>query len=576
MAGLSDFKNIYFVDFEFAQPEGGFPVPVCMVAREYHTGRVIRLFGHEMKRPDAPFPTDKTCLFVAYYASAELGCFLQLDWPFPERILDLYVEFRRRTSGVPPPKGSSLLEALSFYGLDFMDSVEKEEMRQLAMRGMPYTVREREALLDYCQEDVDALARLLPRMLPHLDLPRALLRGRYMAAVARIEQNGTPIDIEIYRRMQQNWNTIKSSLIERLDIWRIWDGTSFRMKNFEAFLSRVDIPWPRTKTGRLALDEKTFDVMSKVYPDISTIKELRDTLSGLRLNDLSVGSDERNRCMLSAFRSKTGRNQPSNSKFIFGPSAWFRSLIKPSRGMALAYIDWEQQEFGIAAALSGDRSLIDAYMSGDPYLAFAIQANAVPLEATKDSHPVEREQFKVCALGVQYGMGAQSLALALGVNEAVARYLLDQHKLTYSTFWEWSQRAVDYANLKGEIHTVFGWKVHVGPNVNPRSLGNFPMQANGAEMLRLACCMATERGIKVCAPIHDAILIEAPNDKIDEAVAATQGVMQEASEIVLSGFILRTDVEIVRWPERYRDKRGEKMWRTVTEILDEIVGADVN
>jgi hypothetical protein len=102
------------------------------------------------------------------------------------------------------------------------------------------------------------------------------------------------------------------------------------------------------------------------------------------------------------------------------------------------------------------------------------------------------------------------------------------------------------------------------------------MQANGAEMLRLACCLATERGIKVCAPVHDAILIEAANDKIDETVAETQSVMQEASEIVLNGFVLRTDAEIIRWPERYRDKRGEKMWDTVTDILDEIAERDAN
>src|SRR3954464_13305113 len=56
----------------------------------------------------------------------------------------------------------------------------------------------------------------------------------------------------------------------------------------------------------------------------------------------------------------------------------------------------------------------------------------------------------------------------------------------------------------------FGWPLHVGAAFNPRSLANFPMQANGAEMLRLACCLATERGIRVCAPVHDALLIEAP------------------------------------------------------------------
>jgi len=61
-----------------------------------------------------------------------------------------------------------------------------------------------------------------------------------------------------------------------------------------------------------------------------------------------------------------------------------------------------------------------------------------------------------------------------------------------------------------QLWTVFGWTIHTGAKVNPRSLRNFPMQGNGAEMLRLACCFATEQGIRVCAPVHDALLIEAP------------------------------------------------------------------
>ena len=70
--------------------------------------------------------------------------------------------------------------------------------------------------------------------------------------------------------------------------------------------------------------------------------------------------------------------------------------------------------------------------------------------------------------------------------------------------------------LTGSLHTVFGWHVHAGENSNPRSLRNFPMQANGAEMLRLACCLATERGIEVCAPVHDAVLICAPLERLDD------------------------------------------------------------
>jgi DNA polymerase I len=241
----------------------------------------------------------------------------------------------------------------------------------------------------------------------------------------------------------------------------------------------------------------------------------------------------------------------------------------------VAYVDWSQQEFGIAAALSGDSAMMQAYTSGDPYLTFAKQARAVPIDATKKSHPREREQFKVCALAVQYGMGPQSLARSLGQPEAMARELLRLHRNTYPTFWRWSDSAVNHAMLRGWLQTVFGWRVQVGPRANPRSLANFPMQANVAEMLRLACCLATERGIAVCAPVHDALLVEGPADEIENVAAYTQAAMAEASRVVLSGFELRSDAKIVCHPDRYIDPRGERMWETVVGLMAELPQAEL-
>jgi hypothetical protein len=135
-------------------------------------------------------------LFIAYYASAELGCYRVLGWPMPARILDLFTEFRARSNGLDAPLGNSLLGALAYFGLDGMGAAEKEDMRALILRGGPWNDEEREAILDYCESDVEALKRLLPAMAPQIDLPRALLRGRYMAAAAAIEHAGTPIDID--------------------------------------------------------------------------------------------------------------------------------------------------------------------------------------------------------------------------------------------------------------------------------------------------------------------------------------------------------------------------------------------
>jgi DNA polymerase I len=88
-------------------------------------------------------------------------------------------------------------------------------------------------------------------------------------------------------------------------------------------------------------------------------------------------------------------------------------------------------------------------------------------------------------------------------------------------------------------------------------------------MMRLACCLATERGVAVVAPVHDAILVEGAAEEIDEVVAATQAAMLEASEVVLDGFTLRSKAQIVRYPERLLDaKREQSLWDRVIEILD--------
>ena len=172
-----------------------------------------------------------------------------------------------------------------------------------------------------------------------------------------------------------------------------------------------------------------------------------------------------------------------------------------------------------------------AYLSGDPYLTFAKQAHAVPDSATKASHGPQRELFKTCVLAVQYGMEANSLALRIGQPPLVARDLLRAHRETYRAFWRWSDAFLDCAILTGSLQTVFGWHVRVGANSNPRSLRNFPMQANGAEMLRLACCLATEGGGgEVCAPVHDAVLICAPLGQLTLSTSSAISPQQERTE----------------------------------------------
>jgi DNA polymerase I len=566
------YRQIWALDFEFVSKPGALPIPVCMVARELISNKLVRLWQNEFgARP--PFSVNDDTLFVAYFASAELSCFLELGWPMPTRVLDLYAEFRNATNGIPLAGGRGLLGALSHHGISAITAEQKSEERALVMSGGPWSIAERRRILDYCQTDVDPLGALLECMLPGIlarskGFGQALLRGRYMTAVARMERVGVPIDVEMLQRLRMNWGQIKNDLIDAIDKdYGVYQDTVFKAGLFAGYLVDNRIDWPRTATGRLQLDRDTFRDMAKRYPQLEPLKELRHTLSELRLEKLAVGPDGRNRSLLSPFGASTGRNTPSANRFIFGPSVWLRGLIKPLAGRALAYVDWKSQEVYIAAQLSGDQALLDAVLSGDPYLTFAKMAKLVPPDATKQSHKAIRNLCKTCVLGTNYGMQAPSLALRTGLSEIEAQDLLRRLALAFPTFTAWAEHVVDVGQLTGYLSTMFGWTMRTENTLRPTTLRNFPMQANGAEMLRLACCLATERGIHVCAPVHDAVLVEGDADRIDETVAITQEAMAEASKVVLSGLEVGTDVEVIEWPDRYADDRGRVMWERVMELL---------
>jgi DNA polymerase-1 len=244
---------------------------------------------------------------------------------------------------------------------------------------------------------------------------------------------------------------------------------------------------------------------------------------------------------------------------LLKPGRWSRFVV---RGLVTAGV---RQRGGSCLATV---NMMAAYASGDPYLASAKQAGAIPLDAIREDHEDVRDQFKECCLAVQYGMGDKSLALRINQTSAHARALLLQHRRTYHKFWAWNDRVLTCAICERRLQASFGWTRRLGKNIKERSVRNFPMQANGAEMMRIACMLAVEAGIQVCATVHDAFVIEAPIDEIAEAETRMQSCMVEASRLVLNGFELRSDKKRVTYPDRYMDKKGKDMWGRVIALLE--------
>lgn len=575
---MPKFKEIVVFDTEYHATDGSHPTPICLVARNIATGQESRLWAYDGLRPALPpFPIGDDTLLVTWYGPAEWGYHLAMGWPFPKWTVDLYAEYRRRFNGTLEKGESSLLYALSKLGLPGIEAAEKAERRALAIRGGPFTDAERVELVDYCASDVVATEAIFRALAPTIDFPRALLRGTYTQSIARMEWLGVPIDTDLLSRLLARWSEIETTLVRRIDAaYGVYEIDSageahFRIERFKRYLAQHGIPWPRLESGALDLEEDTFKDMARTYPQLMSLHELRYTLSQLKLHKLTVGPDGRNRCMLSPFASKSGRNQPSNAKFVFGPATWIRSLIAPPPGWGLAYCDWSAQEFGIAAYLSGDPGMIRLYET-DPYLGFAKLVAFAPEGATKESHREVRDLFKVVMLSMLYGAQAKLLAARLGCSTPQAEEVLRQKRMRFPRFCAWSEAAVNTAMLNRVITTSYGWSRHTVRKDRANSLANHLVQGNGADMLRIACVLAHERGVEIIAPIHDAVMIQAPLDQLEEQTARMRQAMSDASAAVLGGPRLRTDAKLVLYPSRYSDPRGAKVCATVMEILTELEG----
>ncbi len=90
--------------------------------------------------------------------------------------------------------------------------------------------------------------------------------------------------------------------------------------------------------------------------------------------------------------------------------------------------------------------------------------------------------------------------------------------------------------------------------------------------MRIAAIAATEAGIEVCCPVHDAFLIVAPLDRLEADVTHMRDLMTRAGRTV-SGLNVRTDAAIVRHPDRYMDDGGAPMWNRVMKLLNGLAQA---
>jgi len=591
-------------DWEFRSNGLGLPEPCCVAAITYSVeeGELSPSFsvcvgGDELKLlRAAPWDTSEDTVSVAFFGRGDIQCFDGLGWERPRLFLDLFFELKRLTNGLTVPGGFGLLDWAQRLGIPCMSHLVKESLREAILEGR---YREREAEIKrYALDDVELTARILahPSIWPRIDWVRAIgHRGRYLKANASVEARGIPIDVELLDHISNHFEsrvvrTAKSAVNEALGR-PVFDGLGvFKVGEFAAFLQEeglLDV-WPRTeKSGLPELDKGFLRDWSKLDPRFRVLYEARQIITqGSMGARLRVRPDGRARAWLNPLSTKTGRCAPAEGKresgssdrdpFVFAGSRWVRSLIKPEPGRALSYIDFVSQEIWVAAALSGDSNLLRCYQAPDPYIEFGIIGGILPPGATKRTHEAERKRLKTVMLGLGYGMGAGLLAARMKSTRGEAEKLIALHRRVFSTFWEWQERVSLFARSEGYVFNPQGWTMAVtgwggkrGRGVESNTIKNWVIQSSGAACLQTALSMVEEAGIETVATIHDAIMIEAPLELIDEHTERARELMEEACRLTIGfeGAPCRTDVKTVRFPDRYGDEDGVEMFERIVGEL---------
>lgn len=524
-----------------------------------------------------------------------------------------------------------------------IDTAHKTEMRDLIISTPDkFTKKQQEDILEYCESDIEYLPKLLKavvekykKYLNNDDKQLSLLkeeiylRAEYTARSAIMESLGYPFNYEETKNFADSIEDILSIIAKdinsqfpnikpfRFDI----KDQRFKVntKNVKHWIKHCPYEgsWERTPKEAYSLAMDAFTKFFKYrhnYPRdnfgaqmlryLKTKQALygfRPSLSGKKTFWGYVGSDGRARAYLNPYGSMTARTQPGSTGFIPLKSAWMRSLIQPKQGRALAAIDYGSQEYLLAALVSKDEKMIEAYKTGDVYLAFAKEIKLVPKDATKKSHPNERQMCKSCVLGISYGLSKVGLArdltqeLGRDVSEDEADTLIDSFYDTYLRYADWKEEVLDSYQIKGYLKLPCGWYVW-GKNQNDRSVKNFPLQGFGSSIMRKAVALAQDAGLQVPFTLHDAVYIEYDSfdykaiDVLRQAMLGAflfyfDGKMKKKAELIrldCETWGPDYDVKEIKTPQGYLvkqekihiDERGEKEYHTYkkyfkkNEVLD--------
>jgi DNA polymerase-1 len=227
-----------------------------------------------------------------------------------------------------------------------------------------------------------------------------------------------------------------------------------------------------------------------------------------------------------------------------------RCIVAP-QGRLLIKADYSQIELRIAAKISGDRALFEAYQRGEDLHTLTARSVLRIQEVTKE----DRQLAKALNFGLLYGMGAKGFCqyarsqYGLGLTKQEAKQYRDAFFQSYPGLAVWHNRIRSRATK--ETRTLTGRRRLLDRKTPDTHRLNTPVQGTGADGLKLALALLWERREQVpgafpVLAVHDEIVIEANTDQAEAAAAWVKQAMLDGMGPLISPVPVEVEVQIAR------------------------------
>ncbi len=393
----------------------------------------------------------------------------------------------------------------------------------------------------YAAEDADVSLRLYDKLSPKITtegLTRVLeeLELPLIPVLAHIEMAGVKIDkaqlVVLQKKTARRIKTLQTK------IWQVVGGIKFNINSTQqlrdVLYTKLKLPTTdikRTQSGfstaasELEKLRGTHDVIELLeeYRELSKLQNTYiEPLPALTQNDGRIHGS------FSQVVAATGRLSSSDPNLQNIPvrttlGQEIRSAFMAERGFRLVKADYSQIDLRVAASISRDEKMMDAFRAGgDIHATTAAWINNV---APADVTSKQRRDAKTLNFGVLYGMGPLNFARASGVSSEEARSFIERYREQYIGLMNWIKQTIEQAESLGFVETLFGrrrWVPEINSNAPAiraaaeRAAFNFPIQGTAADILKKAMIelythmLKKYPDAKMILTVHDELVCEVP------------------------------------------------------------------